>query len=293
LQLVQVDGLYMTKEFALAVQTGKDALGVVREQLKETQDFIARNNSLAIVRQQLEAVQDVAAEQSEKPKEPEEPFNLMGLTYNARHVVLEHLVGTRNIRVFLRGGGIPIRLPAVARAGGTKLRRECLLVVLKKCTIEIHSGPGNVALQKWLSNINFTGVGSFCETGFDAITSLTFPYFSRFPYHNPLITKNNDVGLAMACKNLRALMINFHTQELSRIASRHHGNDTAAECALYIRESYQLDGLLNAAKLERLHFRTSAPEYGRNCLVEVVAWFEKGFKERNRKVLIKMGIHGW
>jgi hypothetical protein len=47
---------------------------------------------------------------------------------------------------------------------------------------------------------------------------------------------------------------------------------------------------LNPIKLERLHFRTSAPEYGRNCLV---AWFEKGFKERNRKVLIKMGIHGW
>jgi hypothetical protein len=93
LQLVQVDGLYMTKGFALAVQTGKDALGVVREQLKETPDFTARNNSLAIVRQQLEAVQDVAAEQSEKPKEPEEPFNLMGLTYDARHVVLEHLVG--------------------------------------------------------------------------------------------------------------------------------------------------------------------------------------------------------
>jgi hypothetical protein len=315
------DGLCMTKALALAARTGKDpltgedALDIVRQSLKGTQHLIRMAKELAlaagtnkdfyvIVRGVPEATKDVVAERSVEPEEPEEPFILMGLPWDVRYKILEQLIGTQNLRVFLMGTyqsgrycDIPICLPEVARAGSTKLRHECLLVALNKCTVEIHSGPGNARFQNWLSKVDFTNTESFLETGFDAITSLYFTYFSRFPYWDPNFTKNNDVGLATACKNLRSMTMFFHRQSLEEAASRHStaSDDFAAECALDIRESYQLDGLLNATKLEKLHF--VAGDYPRLLigLTEAVAWFNKGFKERKQKVLIEMGprSNGW
>jgi hypothetical protein len=271
----------MTKEVALAARTRKDALEVVRQMLKETQELIHKTKELALAAGTPKDFYVIVPD--------EKPFNLMGLPYDVRHGILERSVGTQNLKVFLRGNGIPIFLPAIARAGSKRLRRECLLVVLKQRTIEIHSGPGNAAMQKWLSKIDFTDTDSFLESGFDAITSLSFPYFSRFPYASPGITKNNDVGLAMACKNLRSLRLDFNVAELIRIEAYYGkimGYDTPA---LAIRQSYQLDGLLNAASLEKLHFYTLAEESHQRGLAEVVAWFEEGFKERNQKVVIKLG----
>lgn len=257
----------MTKGLARAVVTDNGTHAIVRQQLKATQNFIADNCGRPVG----------------------EKFELMRLPYDVRHLVLEYLVTSQRIRVFLRGGEIPIRLPEAARAGNVQLRRECLLVALKSCTIEIHSGPGNAALRTWLSKIDLTGIDSFCQTGYDAITSLDFPYFSRFPYGIPGITINNDVGLALACKNLRSLSMNFHSEELSRIGCRNWGDkvDFAARCALDIRQSYQLDGLLGASKLERLCFDVGGYESLSLGLTEVVAWFEKRFQERGQKVIVE------
>jgi hypothetical protein len=257
----------MTKTLALAAKTGKSTHPIVRQQLKATQDFLA-----------------------ERRGERKQRLELMRLPYDIRHLILEHLTDPHNIRVFLRRGSIPIRLPEAARAGNIQLRRECLLVALKMCTIEIHSGPSNAALQAWLSRINLTGIESSCETGYDAITSLSFPYFSRFPYRDASITKNNDIGLALACRNLRHLTLDFHTEELFKILCRHPEaeGEVATKCALGIRKSYQLDGLLGATKLEKIRFRTCASKRLLVGLEEVVAWMMKGFQERGQKVVIEM-----
>lgn len=254
----------MTEKLALSAKIGRDTYPIVRQQLKATQDFLAGRR---------------------KPR-----LELMSLPYDVRHLILEHLTDPQNIRVFLRRDSIAIRLPVAARAGNIQLRRECLLVALNMCTIEIHSGPGNAALRAWLSTIDLTGIESFCKTGFDAIKSLSFPYFSRFPYRDASITKNNDVGLALACKNLRSLTLDFHSEELFRVLCRHPEaeGDVAAKCALDIRKSYQLDGLLGATKLETIRFRACASEDLLAGLKEVVAWMEKGFHERGQKVVIKL-----
>lgn len=259
--------MYMTKTLAIAAKIDKNAYPIVRQQLKATQDFLAERIG------------------ERKPR-----LELMSLPYDVRHLILEHLTDQQSIRVFLRRSEIPIRLPEAARVGNIQLRRECLLVALKMCTIESHSGPSNLALQAWLSKIDLTSIESFCETGYDAVTSLNFPYFSRFRYHDASITKNNDIGLALACRNLRYLTLNFHSEELFRILCRHPEaeSDVATKCALDIRESYQLDGLLGAAKLERIHFRTSAPKDLLIGLEEVVAWMEKGFRERGQKIVIEI-----
>lgn len=247
----------MTETLGQAARTGKNTYAIVRQQLRATQEFIAGRSGESTFK----------------------PFEIMRLLYDHRYVLLEHMVGSQNIRVFLRNSSIPIRLPEIAHAGNRQLRRECLLVALNKCTIEIHSGPGNAALQAWLSKIDFTGVDTSCKTGFDAITSLTFPYFSRFPYHSPEITRNNDVGLALACKNLRSLSIDFVWEELGNISARNSRahRDFAADCARDIRKSYQLDYLLDAAKLEKLQLKTLAPQSFLDGLAEVAAWFERGF----------------
>jgi hypothetical protein len=90
--------------------------------------------------------------------------------------------------------------------------------------------------------------------GFDSITSLTSPYISRFHYGRPDVEKNNDVGLALKCKILRRVCVDFHSQELYRISQRHREaeGDVANDCALDIRASYQLDGLSEVAKREKL-----------------------------------------
>ena len=258
----------MTTELSRAVKTDKNAQAIVRQQLKATQDFL---------------IDDCGRPAGKK-------FELMRLPYDLRHLVLEHLTPKQNIRVFLRNSRIPIRLPEAAHAGDKKLRRECLLVALNMCTIEIHSGPGNASLRNWLSKIDLTGIESFCETGFDAITSLTFPYFSRFPYGSPGITANNDVGLALACRNLRSMSMNFHSEELFRIASRHRAREAGfvTACALDIRTCYQLDGLLGASKLERVSFVAGGSKELLLGLEEVAAWFKKGFQERGQKVLIEL-----
>jgi hypothetical protein len=257
----------MTKTLALATQTGEGNHAIVRGQLKATQAFVAERLGLA-----------------------EKPLELMDLPYDVRYIILEHLTDSQYIGAFLRGNRVPLRLPEAARVGNIQLRRECLLVALKMCTISIHGGPGNAALQAWLSKIDLTGIGSSCETGYDAITSLTFPYFSRFPYRNPSITKNNDIGLALACRNLRVLSLSFHCEELAKISCRHSKSEAeyAVNCALDIRKSYQLDGLLGATKLEKIHFEAGPCYSAEHGLTEVAAWLEKGFHERGKKVVVEI-----
>jgi hypothetical protein len=204
-------------------------------------------------------------------------------------MILKKIIPAQNIRAYLGSKRVGIQLPTIAYAGNTQLRRECLLIALNSCTMGIHSGPGNERLRKWLAGVDFTGVGTACETGFDATTSLTFPYFSCFPYWQQAIMVNNAVGLAVVCRNLRRISICFSSGPLDRIASQFRGRDGEFELAAAgIRENYQLDGLLGAKKLERIHVKANGFEYAMAGVREMVAWFEREFERRGQRVSIKL-----
>lgn len=206
----------------------------------------------------IHTVDTVDVERVEVPQDDAvAKFNIMRL-----HMILSYVVDPQALRVFLKNSKIGIQRPELAHAGDKKLRLECLLVALNMCTVEIHSGPGNAKLQNWLSKIAFAGIETFLKTGFDAIHSLNFPYFSRFPYGAPGITKNNDVGLALACQNLRTLCLNFHPDGLGRCMSDHVREvDYKTRSAASIRANYQLDGLLDAKKLEVLRASLLGPRF--------------------------------
>lgn len=187
----------MTKDLAEAIN-GRDSLyGVHQEQLKGTSEIIALKNHSGS--HKLVSVRNF---------DPNSRY-FMDLPYDVRYMILEHMTPGQNLRAFLKRSSVGLQLLIISRVGNTKLRRECLLVALNSCTMEIHSGPGSVQLRAWLSKVDFSGVDTSCKTGFDAITSLTFPYFGFFPYDQPGITTNNDVGLALACKNLRHMSLHF------------------------------------------------------------------------------------
>lgn len=274
----------MSKGLATALRSGKAECTVHRQQLKATQDFI---------------IEKQPTNPAPEEKQDKDVFPIMKLPYDIRHIVLEHMIEAQTLRAFLKHAATPIQLPEVARAGSSLLRRECLLVALKKSTIEIHSRPGNAALQAWLGKVDFTGVetdGSNCHNGFDAINALCFPYFSRFPYSCPGITTNNDVQLALTCKHLCTLTLNFHPHEIARIESEflpsRISDDSDEEeeqgaahiaAAASMRDKYQLDRLLDAKQL-----RTLCLAAFETCTMKVLAkWFVDEFKERGQRVVVR------
>lgn len=267
----------MTKDLALAIDGSETAYGVHRQQLKATDNFVAGKKHT-----------DPYTLRNVENLDPE--FHpSMNMPYDLRYMVLQHIVPSQNIRAFLCRESVGLSLPTIAYAGNTQLRRECLLVALNSCTMDIHSSPGNARLQAWLAKVDFTGVSTSCKTGFDAITSLTFPYFSYFRYGTPGITTNNDLGLAMACKNLRSLSLHFASSELARIALRCQGQEDEFEvAAAMLRENYQLDGILKLDKLELLHVNAYGSEDALRGLRKLLAWFEAEFERLGRRVVIEV-----
>ena len=294
----------MTRELALVIDNSKSSHGIHQQQLNATTKFIAGLKTTEPYK--IWSVQTFDRD-STKPNTPEprkirsvqpfdrdrdhdqpKPNSLMRLPYDVRYEILEHIIPAQNIRAYLKRERVGIELPAIARAGSTQLRRECLLVALNSCTMEVHSGPGNARLQKWLAKVNFSSVGTSCETGFDAITSLLFPYFSYFPYGGREITTDNDVGLAVACKNLRFMGLQFSSFALSVIADECMGDFGLT--ATRIRENYQLDGVLEAKQLRVLRFYSYKRDYALQGLREVVMWFQKGFESKGQRVTVEIVV---
>jgi hypothetical protein len=150
----------------------------------------------------------------------EKKFDIIRLPYALRHEVFSYVCERRTMPVFLKGiHGMPpqaVPLPTIARVGDRKLRTETILVAITQTTLEVHSGPGNAKLQKWLSSIDFTVSGeTSLQSGFDAVHSLYFPYFSRYPHGSlPAHCTNNDIQLMLKCRNLHKLAITFVYAEL-------------------------------------------------------------------------------
>lgn len=264
----------MTKELALAMRSASGTYAVHRQQLQATELFLSEMPNKDSLHRTSEGLRRIS--QSGLP--------LMELPYDVRHTILEHLVDSQTIRAFLKWSEIALRLPVLARAGNRLLRRECILVALKSSTIEIHSGPGNDALQSWLKKISFEGVETFCKNGYDAVCSLKFPYFSRFPHDRPGITVNHDVLLSQECKHLRKISIDFQYNELGGNGCR----DPVIKDAATLRTNYQLDGLLECSHLEKLEIQTSVEGAKRSGIDELIVWFTTEFQKRGQKTVVSL-----
>ena len=169
------------------------------------------------------------------------------------------------------------------QAGDRQLRLEAIHVTIELATLEIHSGPANAKLQKWLSSIDFQGSGNTrLSKGFEAVKSLLFPYFSRFPHYLPNITTNNDFGLMKLCTNLRSVEVQWVDSELC-------GNE-GPKPVDQLRNEYRLDGMLDLAKLETLTLDGPGEgSTGHLALQELVGGFENEYEKKGRttKVILK------
>lgn len=226
----------------------------------------------------------------EAPKFPimELPFDVREkiLAFNALDFVTARSPSLR-IAVYLPGkyGRAPtaIRLPPITQAGDRKLRLESILVTIKLVTLEVHSGPGNAKLQKWLASLRLRGSGETgLTTGFDAVHSLYFRYFSFYPFdHLPGNAPNNDIELMRRCEHLREVKVMFDLGMLSD----HYGREKSVQ---QLREDYRLDGMLNLPSLRTLTFIASG---GNDVGLEPLKkWFEDEYKKREMEGKPKLSV---
>lgn len=223
------------------------------------------------------------------------PFRIMDFPFDIREKILAcnaldfvaaHSPSLR-IPVYLPGKyGMPstaIRLPPVTKAGDRKLCLEAILVIIKLATLEIHSGEGNAKLQKWLASLRLQGSGETdLRTGFDAVHSLYFPYFSRYPFHIlPSNAPNNDIELMRRCEHLREVKIMFAYGTLSTYS----GHEKSVQ---QLREDYRLDGMLNLPSLRTLTF--IATNHMHAELEPLKAWFEKEYRKRETNATQKLEV---
>ncbi|KAK5686060.1 hypothetical protein LTS10_002174 [Elasticomyces elasticus] len=177
------------------------------------------------------------------------PFPIMALPAEVRLEVFGLLVEDI-VSVFLRGmNGIPTGMlfPRIAYVSKT-VRAEYLMLALEKATFSIHSGPGNAKFQQWLNKIDLSAIASY-HTGFDAIKTLQFPYFSRFPHQQlPATTPNNDIELMEKCGNLESISITWASDTLIDYSTPQPSGKTVQQlCA-----EYRLDRLCQLTKLRRV-----------------------------------------
>ena len=210
----------------------------------------------------------------DRVKEVRKKFRLFGLPYEVRHEILGYVADAMSIAVYLPGiGGMPstaIPLPLVTQVGDRRLRLETILLAIKQTTLEIHSGPANQKLQVWLASLNFshTGNTSLCN-GFDAVHSLRFPYFSRFP-HRILAARssNNDIDLMRRCANLRSVSLHFVHSELIDYTTG------LAKSVAQLRAEYRFDCMRNLRNLSKLELEGPSPgTVGHTVTVALAAWF--------------------
>lgn len=202
-------------------------------------------------------------------------FNLIGLPYATRHEILSYVCDKKTTPVFLKGvrGLLPtaVPLPSIARAGDRQLRVETILVAIKQTTLEVHSGPGNTMLQEWLSKIDCTVSGqTSLRTGFEAVHSLSFLFFSRFPHRSlPADTPNSDIKLMLKCPNLREISLNFTAEELTNS----YNDFELAKPIEQLRDEYRLDSML--AMFDHGELRTVrlvGPGYALQIIAEWLRW---------------------
>ena len=210
-------------------------------------------------------------------------------------LVIEPIQGTLYLKNRHTGllPGFPT--PAIARAFDNQVRLECLLVLLEKSVIEIHSGPGLMKLRGFLQCVDFnesTPKDTSYDLGFDCIKALRFPFFSRFPHKTlPADAFNKDISLMRSCKNLTSVKMTWVDEDLTYFYNMDGYLPKKIE---RIREQYRLDAMLDLEKLEHLHLASKLTGYvyeesghvGSRQVEALKEWFEEEFENRGKKVTV-------
>ena len=192
-----------------------------------------------------------------------------------RRQIFRYLDTQATLMVYLRGiHGPPtgIEFPPVARVNKI-MRAEFISGALESTTFSIHSGPGNAKFQAWLSRTSLSLVSSY-NTGFDAVKSLSFAYFSRFRHQAMApMAPNNDIELMLKCKNLESVSMVWHGQELANP----YGDPYSVSV---LRTCYRLDRMQGLRNLKRLRLVKHSVEGGESkALKDLAEWFRSTMKD--------------
>ncbi|WPB05647.1 uncharacterized protein RHO25_010300 [Cercospora beticola] len=160
---------------------------------------------------------------------------------------------------------------------------ETIRSTLMTVALEVHSGWGNARLQQWLSELRLAEISKNMADGFDAVRALRFPYFSRFPYHLPHITSNDDINLMLKCKGLKSVAIAFYPGSVVSLwGTGVLGPELSAD---QLVRNYYLDNMLGLNELEELQFLQYCggdPSLGIPALAR---WFKKEYQQRKESGL--------
>lgn len=210
-------------------------------------------------------------------------FQLMSLPPEVRYEVLRYLPDTNHVAVFLPGGydmaPIKIRLPRITQAGDKLLRQEAIKVVIETATFAIHSGPGNDKSQAWLGFVDLKLASPNYRSGFDAVRSLDFPYFSRYPLAIlPADNPNHDIELMRRCGNLEVVAMEWVGEAFvdSSAPSR------PAKSVGQLCREYRLDRMLVLQEITTLRLiRRRVDTVGETAFQALAAWFRTSLPGQN------------
>ncbi|KAF2764031.1 hypothetical protein EJ03DRAFT_332216 [Teratosphaeria nubilosa] len=220
----------------------------------------------------------------------------MNLPIEIRQMIYDFALGDepRTILVFPkntrmnRRSRLPLPLPVLARVGDRKLRLEVIKYFLENTTIEMHSGPANDQFRstRWRHKLRHRlRCGQITEL------SLLRPLPTRqAPGQNP----NNDMELALSCRNLRTLRLTFVDAELC-VPFNELFFPTAKPIE-QLRREYRLDGLLELEILEELKLSVVETNFvsdwaggiGWAQATKLAEWFETEFEAQGRKRPVKV-----
>ena len=229
---------------------------------------------------------------------------MSALHYTIRLKVLDLAIDPIPTALFLSsrrtGRVFKFPVPAIAKAFNLQNRNECLLVLLEKSTLEIHSGPGLMRTMGFLQSIDFNEAPrkeTSYNLGFDCVRSLRFPYFSRFPHHSlPAGAFNKDIQLMRMCKNLTKVSMTWVDEELLGPGDG-NGQRYAPKPLEQLRKEYRLDLMFGLKNLKELHIALKDTErvwskvgdMGTDQANMLKMWFGQEFFKRGRSVM----VWGW
>jgi hypothetical protein len=179
------------------------------------------------------------------------PFRFLDLPQKIRHKIYKYLPETTYAQVFLGGRyGTPtkIQLPAITRAGDTLIRQEAIKITIEITTFSVHSFEGNQKFTEWLGIVDLSKSSKNYISGFDAVKSLEFPYFSRFPHrYFDASRTNSDIELMVRCKNLEKASLTWASDELFEYDD--DNGSMEPKSVEVLRRQYRLDRMLACENL--------------------------------------------
>ncbi|KAK3116976.1 hypothetical protein LTR53_002123 [Teratosphaeriaceae sp. CCFEE 6253] len=194
-----------------------------------------------------------------------------------RLLILNFIQTRPSQAVFLRGNrrgpATGINFPPLAYVS-TMFRAQYITLAIETTMFILHSGPGNAAFQKWLSNTSLTLASLTYKHGFDAVKSLGFQFFSRYPHRNLDATApNKDVELMLKCMNLQTVTMVWHGTELM------HPQEIP-KCVELLRKQYRLDRMLKLVNLKQIKLvKHDVDGYDTGVLSNLAEWFRSSIKD--------------